>query len=87
MQILKDLYYHYSDSKDCAILGEMPEIKAAFAEIQEWAKHFDKDDYLKFEELILAHGAANELQGFVYGFRYGVRLMIECLPEGGASNG
>ena len=59
----------------------------AFADITDWAKRLNEEDYGELEVLINSHTATVEMQGFVYGFRYGVQIMTECLLKGGASNG
>ena len=83
MNALKELYEHYTISEEYAALGTIPEMETAFKEIEDWAKQLSKEDCGKLEELVNTHTATVELQGFVYGFRYGVQIMSECMPKGG----
>lgn len=76
---IKELYYDFNNNEEYARLGELPEVKDADAKICGRMKCSDKEEYLEIEELITALGAASEMQGFVYGFRYATQLMSECM--------
>jgi len=76
---LKSLYYRYQNSEDYGELGQMPEtIKAETACLDFLKEHFPGSSYLPVEELIVMLGSVNEMQGFVYGFRYAMLLIGDC---------
>ncbi|MCL2578159.1 MAG: hypothetical protein FWE27_08955 [Defluviitaleaceae bacterium] len=81
MELLKHLFYDFISSGDDEKLGKIPEIAIAFGKLNDWAKSLDEDGYNDFEELVSGHGTTCKLQGFIYGFRYGVQLMAECFPK------
>ena len=83
MSTLRELYGIYGGSEEYAGFGEVREMRAARAKIKDWAKGMSKDDYCELEGLVTACACAGEQQGFIYGFRYGVQIMSECLPKGG----
>ena len=83
MSTLRELYKLYGGSEEYNEFGEVKEMKITRAKIKDWAKEMSEEDYFELERLVTAHACAGEIQGFIYGFRYGVQIMNECLPKGG----
>lgn len=84
MKHLENLFSLYSGSEEYDQLGEIPEVSNAYSKIKACMNRMSKDEQFELNDLIVAHGAANEKQGFIYGFRYAMRLKVDCgLIEGG----
>jgi hypothetical protein len=79
MDALKKLYSFYAATGEYDALGEMPEITLAFDKIKDRMRNIDKKTQYDLDTLITEHGAANEMQGFIHGYRLAVRLMSECM--------
>lgn len=74
---LKSMYFNFQDNAEHI---DMPDTKQADNEFFELTEQLP-DDTLR--EAYVYGATTNELQGWVYGFRYGVQLMTECLTQNG----
>jgi hypothetical protein len=79
MDTLKKLYGLYAATGAYDAPVEIPEITLAFEKIKTIIRSLDKDVRYDLDTLITEHGAANEMQGFIFGYRLAVRLMSECM--------
>ena len=91
MEHLKELFYqHYANgSTTYDALGEMPEVKAANKNAASLLKRIDSGEAFtgnSVEEVITESAAANEMQGWVYGYMYAMTLMAECGIKVGVVN-
>lgn len=88
MENLKKLYSeHVSESEFNYNLGEMPEVIDAQKKLIEALapKMGGAWNIVDIENEIAAVACANEMQGWVHGFMYAVRLFMACGVKGGTT--
>ena len=86
-EMLKGLYYHFSNANKHR--KDSPEAKEIANNIMAlYQKHIiehesfdEKEGKEKLNELLTVFSVTNELQGFIYGFGYAVRIMAECMTK------
>lgn len=76
-QAIKALYWRYQNSEEYAALEPMPEVIKAKKDYEKLSDDIENGEMftiLKLEEIVNANAATNEMQGFVYGFKYAMLL-------------
>lgn len=93
---LKQLYYQYFINYIGGELEVMPEAQTAAKELnaflekhimgEEFSEVFPRIISHEIEELITALAAANEMQGWIYGYVFAMQMFAACRVEGGVCN-
>lgn len=79
MEKLKDMYYDYVNSEEYKKTKNIKEVQEAENELYKYLdNNFDRKTILQLEDLILSIGSANEMQGYIRGYKNAMEILLAC---------